>query len=57
MFGEPIHVFASSEGHDFFFRAKEEEFSACKAYKFTVPVFGPNIVYDAPPEVLVEQRK
>ena len=38
-------------------KAKEEEFSACKVYQFTVPIFGKDVVYDASPEVLVEQRK
>jgi len=31
MFGEVVTVFASSEGHELFFKAKEDEFSACKA--------------------------
>ncbi len=57
MFGETVTILASSEGHELFFTAKEDEFSACKAYKFTVPVFGKGVVYDAPPEVLLEQRK
>jgi len=57
IFGETLTILASSEGHELFFKAKEEEFSACKVYKFTVPVFGKNVVYDVPPDVLLEQRK
>jgi len=32
-------------------------FSASAAYKFTVPLFGKGVVYDGPPELLVEERK
>ena len=56
MFGETMTLLCSPEGHEFFFKAKEDEFSACKAYQFTVPIFGPGVVYDSPPETLIEQR-
>jgi sterol 14-demethylase len=56
IFGETMTLLASPEGHELFFKAKEDEFSACKSYQFTVPIFGPGVVYDATPEVLVEQR-
>ena len=57
IFGEHITFLTSPEGLKLFFTAKEDVISARHAYKFTVPVFGPGVVYDVDPEVLVEQKK
>ena len=57
MFGEQAFFLNSPEGLKTFFTAREDVISARHAYRFTVPVFGPNVVYDVDPEVLVEQKK
>jgi sterol 14alpha-demethylase len=38
-----------------FFNAPDDQLSAREVYQFTVPVFGPGVVYDVPPAVLDEQ--
>jgi sterol 14-demethylase len=38
-----------------FFSANDNELSQREVYHFTVPVFGKNIVYDAPPGVMIQQ--
>lgn len=57
LFGQQLFFLNSPEGLKFFFTAKEDLISARHAYKFTVPVFGPRVVYDVDSEVLVEQKK
>jgi len=41
----------------FFFGATDSQLSQKEVYQFTVPVFGRNIVYDAPPKVMMQQLK
>lgn len=43
--------------HDLFFKATDEELSPKEAYKFIIPVFGKNVVYDSPTAVMYEQLK
>ena len=38
-----------------FFNAPPDQLSAREVYQFTVPIFGPGVVYDVPPPVLDEQ--
>ena len=38
-----------------FFGAPEDQLSAREVYRFTVPIFGRGVVYDASPEVMDEQ--
>jgi sterol 14-demethylase len=38
-----------------FFTAPQDQLSAREVYQFTVPIFGPGVVYDVPPPVLDEQ--
>jgi sterol 14-demethylase len=38
-----------------FFTAPPDQLSAREVYQFTVPIFGPGVVYDVPPAVLDEQ--
>ena len=40
-----------------FFAAEESQLSAREVYQFTVPVFGPGVVYDVRPEILDEQMR
>src|SRR6266700_3553603 len=43
------------EAHEAVFRAPDELLSPSEAYKIMTPVFGKDIVYDAPPEKMDEQ--
>ena len=45
------------EAHEAVFRAPDSELSPSEAYKIMTPVFGKDIVYDAPPEKMSEQVK
>jgi sterol 14alpha-demethylase len=45
------------EAHEAVFRAPDVELSPSEAYKIMTPVFGKDIVYDAPPEKMSEQVK
>ncbi|MGA2519622.1 MAG: cytochrome P450 [Acidimicrobiales bacterium] len=39
-----------AEANEFFFRAPEEALDQAEAYPFMTPIFGPGVVFDAPPE-------
>jgi len=41
----------------FFFGATDQQLSQKEVYTFTIPVFGKNIVYDAPTKVMMQQLK
>ncbi|HEY7957634.1 MAG TPA: cytochrome P450, partial [Polyangia bacterium] len=45
------------EAHEAVFRAPDAQLSPSEAYKIMTPVFGKDIVYDAPPEKMAEQLK
>jgi sterol 14-demethylase len=45
------------EAHEAVFRAPDAILSPSEAYKIMTPVFGKDIVYDAPPEKMAEQLK
>src|SRR5262249_45699629 len=45
------------EAHEAVFRAADAQLSPSEAYKIMTPVFGKDIVYDAPPEKMAEQLK
>src|SRR5258708_1167508 len=45
------------EAHEAVFRAPDTQLSPSEAYKIMTPVFGKDIVYDAPPEKMAEQLK
>jgi sterol 14-demethylase len=45
------------EAHEAIFRAPDTQLSPSEAYKIMTPVFGKDIVYDAPPEKMGEQVK
>ncbi|MCY3997002.1 MAG: cytochrome P450 [Rhodobacter sp.] len=50
-------LFTGPEAHDFYFRAPESQLDAKTAYKFTVPIFGRDVAYDAAPATFAEQLK
>ncbi len=45
------------EAHEAVFRAPDSQLNPAEAYKIMTPVFGRNMVYDAPPERMDEQLK
>jgi sterol 14-demethylase len=45
------------EAHEAVFRAPDSVLSPSEAYKIMTPVFGKDIVYDAPPEKMAEQLR
>ena len=53
--GNPIAVLMGPKPHEAFFRATDDQLSAKEAYQFTVPIFGDDIAYDAPPKRMEEQ--
>lgn len=58
MLGRKVVYLTGAKANEFFFNAREEDFSAQHAYaSLTVPVFGEGVVYDVPNPVLVEQKK
>jgi sterol 14-demethylase len=38
------------EANEWFFRATEDELNQAEAYPYMTPIFGPGVVFDAPPE-------
>lgn len=49
--------FIGPEASATFFDASDKDLSQREVYRFTVPVFGPNIVYDAPASIMIQQLK
>lgn len=45
------------EAHEAVFRAPDAQLSPTEAYQIMTPVFGKDVVYDAPPEKMAEQLK
>ncbi|KIY43905.1 cytochrome P450 [Fistulina hepatica ATCC 64428] len=58
LLGRKVTVCLSSKGSNFVLGGKSTVFNAEDAYKhFTTPVFGKDVVYDCPNELLMEQKK
>jgi sterol 14-demethylase len=53
--GKQVFVFSGPQANEAFFRAPDDQLSAREAYRFTVPIFGPGIAYDAEPAIMDEQ--
>jgi sterol 14-demethylase len=45
-----VVLVTGAEANEVFFRASEEELDQAEAYPFMKPIFGPGVVFDAPPE-------
>ncbi|HTZ08892.1 MAG TPA: hypothetical protein VMB72_07460, partial [Acidimicrobiales bacterium] len=45
-----VVLLTGAEANEFFFRAPEEVLDQAEAYPFMTPIFGPGVVFDAPPE-------
>ena len=48
-------LFSGPEAHDFYFRAPETQLNAKAVYRFTIPIFGRGVAYDASPQIMAEQ--
>jgi sterol 14alpha-demethylase len=57
IFHRSITFLIGPKAHQIFFEAKDTQLSQRDVYQFTVPVFGKNIVYDAPPKIMQQQLK
>jgi sterol 14-demethylase len=55
LLGRQVAVLTGPRASAAFFRAPDDQLSARAAYRFTVPIFGQGIAYDASPEVMDEQ--
>jgi sterol 14-demethylase len=53
--GQRATVMTGPEANEAFFRAPDHVLSARECYKFTIPVFGPGVAYDATPEEMERQ--
>ncbi|HEY1734258.1 MAG TPA: cytochrome P450, partial [Acidimicrobiales bacterium] len=45
-----VVLFSGAGANEFYFRAPEETLDQAEAYPFMTPIFGPGVVFDAPPE-------
>lgn len=52
-----MYLLTGSEANEAFFRAPDEQLSQREPYKMMTPVFGKDVVYDAPPEKMGEQMQ
>ena len=52
-----VTVMVGPEGGATFFKADDRILSQREVYRFTVPVFGKNIVYDSPLKTMYQQLK
>ena len=58
MFGRKMTYILGPDGNNFLFNVPLADASAEEAYKsLTVPVFGPEVVYDVENSVLMEQKR
>src|SRR5262245_21274794 len=53
--GKMVTVLTGPQANEAFFHATDDQLSAKEAYRFTIPIFGRGIAYDATPEVMSEQ--
>jgi sterol 14-demethylase len=45
-----VVLLTGADANEFYFRAPEEQLDQAEAYPFMTPIFGPGVVFDAPPE-------
>jgi len=53
--GRDVTAFVGPRAQAAFFGADDSQLSPREVYQFTVPIFGPGVVYDVRPEILDEQ--
>eukprot|EP00462_Mataza_sp_D1_P018606 CAMPEP_0175139824 /NCGR_PEP_ID=MMETSP0087-20121206/11129_1 /TAXON_ID=136419 /ORGANISM="Unknown Unknown, Strain D1" /LENGTH=554 /DNA_ID=CAMNT_0016422901 /DNA_START=284 /DNA_END=1948 /DNA_ORIENTATION=- len=57
VFSQIVTCMVGPEAQGVFFGLRDDEGEQRSVYKFTVPVFGPNIAYDAEPKRMAEQLR
>ena len=57
LFHKNVTFLVGPRAQQFFFAATDQQLSQKEVYTFTVPVFGKNIVYDAPTKIMQQQLK
>jgi sterol 14-demethylase len=55
--GKKMVAVFGPEAHEAVFRAPDTQLNPSEAYKIMTPIFGKDVVYDAPPEKMGEQLK
>jgi sterol 14alpha-demethylase len=55
--GQRLTFLVGPKAHDVFFEASDEELSQNEPYSFSVPLFGPNVIYDTSLARRLEQIK
>ena len=55
LFGKPMTFLMGTEGHDHFFKAKENVFDIREAYAMTKITFGPGVCYDCTQQKMAQQ--
>src|SRR5580658_1409815 len=55
--GRKMVALFGPEAHEAVFRAPDTTLNPSEAYKIMTPIFGKDVVYDAPPEKMSEQLK
>ena len=53
--GNRVVFLSGPRANEAFFRASEDQLDAKAAYRFTVPIFGKDVAYDATPQRMDEQ--
>jgi sterol 14-demethylase len=56
LFGRDCVFMGGTEAQTAFYESADEVLSAAEAYKFTIPAFGPGVIYDASVEKFSEER-
>ena len=57
LFGKTVHVLTGTAGNEAFFKAPDAILSARETYRFTVPIFGKGVAFDATPDVMDQQLR
>jgi sterol 14alpha-demethylase len=57
MAGQQTVLMSGPQAQELFFRASDEQLSQSVAYQAMVPVFGPGVIFDAPPDRMKQQLK
>lgn len=55
--GQETILLSGVKAQEFFFRGSDENLSRAAAYQAMVPVFGPGVIFDAPPDKMKSQLK
>lgn len=55
--GQKTILLSGPEAQEFFFRGSDEHLSRAAAYQAMVPIFGPGVIFDAPPDRMKTQLK